>query len=122
MSLTLAHVFLLCVFALLLATGQVLFKVGADRVPTLRSLGDLPSLASSLSLWAAFLLYIGASLLWIYLLQRVPLSRAYAFASLAFILVPLFAWQVFGESLGPRYLVGAACIMVGVYLTGTATH
>ncbi len=121
MTLTFTQVLLLGMFTLLLSTGQILFKVAADKLPPLRALNDTPALALSPSLWLAFLLYFGSALLWVYLLQRVPLSRAYPFVSVAFVIVPLVAWQLFGESLGPRYLMGAACIVVGVYLTGTAS-
>ena len=110
----LGQILLLTSFALLLSLGQILFKRGADSVPPIAGLGDLPALAASPVLWLAVGLYGGATLLWIYILQQVPLSRAYPFAALGFVLVPLFAWSLFGEALGLPYLVGALLIVAGI--------
>ena len=108
------EIILLVVFALLLSLGQILFKHGADSTPRIDSLGSLPSLAAYPSIWAAIGLYAVTTLLWIYLLQQVPLSRAYPFAALGFVLVPLFAWAIFGEPLTLTYGLGALLIVGGV--------
>jgi len=105
-------------FSLMLAAGQVLFKVAA--LASMRPDGtglSLPALLQVPSFWIALLLYGTATLLWIYLLQSVPLSRAYPFAALGFLFVPLMAMMVFGEKLTATYGVGVALIMAGILVT-----
>jgi len=106
-----ALVFLVVLFAL----GQVLFKKAA------LSGGDGEFLRGLLTVWtlAALILYGLATLLWIWILQTVPLSIAYAFTSLAFILVPIVAHVVFGEALSIKYAIGCGLIVMGVIITST---
>jgi drug/metabolite transporter (DMT)-like permease len=108
----------LSAFSTLLATGQILFKRGADTAPPLRGLGDFAQLAGNLYVWAALALYGGGTLLWIYLLQQIPLSRAYPFAALGFVLVPIFAWLLFDDMITLRYVAGTLLILIGICLTG----
>ncbi|MBV8168815.1 MAG: EamA family transporter [Alphaproteobacteria bacterium] len=110
----------LSVFAFLLATGQILFKRAAESGPPLRGLAEIVGLAGNLYVWSALLVYGFATLYWIYLLQQVPLTRAYPFAALSFVLVPLFAWLIFGDAVTLRYAGGVALIVLGVYLSGFA--
>jgi drug/metabolite transporter (DMT)-like permease len=110
----------LCAFAVLLAAGQILFKRAADSNPPLRQVADVFGLAGNLYAWAALVLYGAATLYWIYLLQQIPLSRAYPFAALSFVLVPAFAWIVFGDTITLRYVGGVGLIVLGMYLSGVA--
>ena len=60
----------------------------------------------------------GLSMLsWIYVLQYLPVGRAYMFVSSAFILLPLLSHYFFGEQLGGRFFIGALFIIAGVILT-----
>ena len=107
-------------FALLLAAGQILFKSAALSLPTIRTFSDLTSTLQIPVLWLAFLLYGAATLLWIYLLQTVPLSRAYPFAALGFVLVPAAGVLLFNEKVGLSYVGGAALIVSGLLITARA--
>lgn len=104
-------------FALMLAAGQLLFKLTAERAPVIRGLGDLRHLLAEPMLWLALVLYGVATLLWIFLLQRVALSQAYPFAALGFVLVPIGAAVLFGERLTASLLIGTAFIVVGICVT-----
>jgi undecaprenyl phosphate-alpha-L-ara4N flippase subunit ArnE len=110
----------LSAFALLLAAGQILFKRAAESGPPMRGLTEIIGLAGNPWVWAALTVYGGATIYWIYLLQQVPLTRAYPFAALSFVLVPGFAWLMFGDVVTLRYACGVALIVVGVYLSGFA--
>ena len=105
-------------FALILAVGQLLFKLTAERSPIIERFADLRHLLSDPMLWLALVLYGLATLLWVFLLQRVPLSYAYPFAALAFVLVPFGAAAFFGERLSGGVWVGTTLIVVGVCVTG----
>lgn len=107
----------LVLFAVLLATGQVLFKLAARQAPVVRQLSDLWGLFQSHWLWLALFLYGLATVLWVLLLQRVPLSRAYPFAALGFVLVPAAGVFIFAEKVSALYIVGTAMIIVGIFIT-----
>ena len=105
----------------LLSAGQALFKKSALSVkkePTISF--DVFTLFLVPSFWIAIFLYGTATLLWIYLLQTVPLSRAYPFAALGFVIVPCLAVILFGEKLSAYYLIGAMFVMIGVTITSRA--
>ena len=100
----------LVLFSLMLACGQVLFKVAA------RGAG-VAAIVGSPALWGALLLYAGSTVLWVWILTRVPLARAYPWSALGAVLVPLLAVLVLGEAVRPLFWVGAALIGLGVVLT-----
>lgn len=99
----------------ILAIGQILFKRAADDLSA-RGGFTLDALASSPWLVAAVAFYALATLLWVWVLMRVPLSRAYPFVLLAAPLVPLWSWWHLGESLGLRYVAGALLVVAGLAL------
>ena len=66
------------------------------------------------SFYAACLLYAGATVLWVWLLTHIPLSAAYPFVGLSFIVVPVASWWFLGEPLGLRYWTGIGLIVAGV--------
>ena len=81
-----------------MAGGQLLFKAGgaaaAGRAPLAeRMLG----LAQNGMFVAALALYLALSVLWVWILSFTPLSRAYPFVALAFVITPLLGGLVFGE-------------------------
>jgi undecaprenyl phosphate-alpha-L-ara4N flippase subunit ArnE len=104
---------LLIGFAALMASGQMLFKVAADAG------ADRPMPQALLNGWllAAVILYGAATLLWVYILRSTPLSAAYPFAALSFVLVPVGAWALLGEALSWRYGLGMLLIICGILLT-----
>ena len=83
--LALSQVALLIAYATGMAGGQVLFKAAALRyLPD----GTVAERAVSLVFNAYFLgavaLYVALTVLWVWLLTFIPLSRAYPFVALAF--------------------------------------
>ena len=106
------------VFALLILTpviiagGQVLFKQagvrGADA-PFVQTVFDPLFIA-------AVTLYGVATLMWVYVLKTVPLSFAYTFMALSYVLVPLLAVAFLGETLNWRYGAGALLIIAGLLI------
>jgi multidrug transporter EmrE-like cation transporter len=101
---------LLVAFALLLSTGQVLFKQAAV-------VGNgKPFHLTLFNGWvaAALVLYAIATGLWVWVLRTTPLSVAYPFVALGFILVPLAAHYLFAEPLDARYAIGVTLIIAGL--------
>jgi len=54
------------------------------------------------------------------ILMTVPLSRAYPFVALAFVLVPAAGYLFFHESITLRYALGTALIVIGVAVAARA--
>ena len=103
----------------ILAGGQVLFKLASAQLVIGNGTGPLLRSFVSAPMVAALVLYAAATLLWVYLLHGVPLSRAYPFMALAFAFVPLLSWIVFGDALDLRYAFGVTLILCGLYLAVT---
>lgn len=103
---------LLVAFAL--AAGQILFKVAAMAMPPIRGFRDVALAAQIPVLWLALIVYGSATLFWIYMLQTVPLSRAYLFAALAFLIVPVCGILFFGERFSMGLVIGGALITIGL--------
>lgn len=68
------------------------------------------------SVWAAIVGYIAMFVLWIDILKRVPLSRAYLITAVIYVPVTLGAWLIFGEDISALRGLGIAAIMMGVVL------
>jgi drug/metabolite transporter (DMT)-like permease len=110
------NVTILFAYSLGMSVGQVLFKLAANRVKQ----GDPGTFGLSLLttgyFYAAVVLYGVLSVLWVWILTRVPLSQAYPFIVLAFVFTPAFGVLLFGESLNVTYLASLALILSGLGL------
>ncbi len=107
----------LILFSLTLAGGQLLFKRAAQAIAGVPVPGLPAALATDTAFWAALALYGGSTLLWVWILSRVPLSQAYPWAALGAVIVPLAATLLFGETVRPIFWFGAALIAAGIVLT-----
>jgi drug/metabolite transporter (DMT)-like permease len=107
---------ILVLYSLGMSGGQVLFKLAANgaRARAGERDGFLASLFGAWHFYASIALYGVLTVLWIWLLTRIPLSRAYPFVILTFVLTPALAAVLFGESLGPWYFAGLALILAGL--------
>ena len=112
--------FVLCLLcALALSIGQILIKLAA------RQLEEQSLTASFLaSAWkngfllSAVLVYGAATILWVWLLRRVPLTVAYPFTALAFVLVPIASFFLLEEPLSTRLILGSLLIVAGIAVAG----
>ena len=104
---------LLCV--VLLAAGQMLFKVAAAQWRI-----DGWSWATGrgfLSPAMVLALFLGlTTILWVFILRAVPLSAAFPIYALVFVLVPVAAHLLLGEPRSWNTLVGSGIIMLGVFI------
>lgn len=97
---------------LLLSLGQVLFKAASMQI-----VPGQPMSWVSLPLLGALAIYGIATLMWLLVLSRVPLSFAFPFYGLAFLLVPVLAALLLGEALRWPVLLGGAVILCGIAIT-----
>jgi drug/metabolite transporter (DMT)-like permease len=107
---------LVCVIAI--SFGQILFKTVSIEV---QKTGTWFSETVLLYAGSALVLYGGATLLWIYLLRFVELSRAYPVMAMSFVIVPIFSSWLFGDRLSGAYLGGVLLITVGVIVIARAS-
>lgn len=98
---------------LLLVAGQTLWKIGLERAGGLR-LDNLAQVLFSPWILLGIALYGLATVLWLYVLSRLPLSLAYPLQSIAFILGLVVAALLFQESVPLTRWLGAAIIMGGI--------
>jgi drug/metabolite transporter (DMT)-like permease len=120
MSWSLRQLLELLSFPVAIAAGQILFKRAASQITPGGGMSSILELARLPSMWVAITLYAGATLLWVRILTTVPLSRAYPFVALAFVLVPAAGYLFFQENITFRYAVGTALIIVGVAVAARA--
>ena len=69
--------------------------------------------------YMAIFLYSLATLFWLYILQKVPLSIAYPFTATTMIWVPLIANIFFAERLTYSYWMGIILIVSGIAIIGS---
>ncbi|CNE89509.1 4-amino-4-deoxy-L-arabinose-phosphoundecaprenol flippase subunit ArnE [Yersinia nurmii] len=104
---------LLLMVSLLTCAGQLCQKQAAQIWAT-----DQPRRRAHTVRWlatAVLLLGLGM-LLWLRLLQHLPLSIAYPMLSFNFVLVTLASRFFFGETVGVRHWLGIVAIMLGILL------
>ena len=125
--LSIIHIVQLILFALMMSTGQFLFKKTAISIETINSpipvsFGLIDGLFRALHVpwfYMAIFLYSLATLFWLYILQKVPLSIAYPFTATTMIWVPLIANIFFGERLTYSYWMGILLIVSGIAIIGS---
>ena len=102
--------------AFILGFGQLFFKIAAERLVVGRGLAALVWSMVGWPMATVLTLYAIATVLWVYLLHGLPLSRAYPFIALVFAFVPLLSWIVFRDALDLRYGIGLVLMVAGLYL------
>jgi len=113
-NLSLPVLSLLLATPFMIAIGQVLFKVTSQRL--VDNEGKFYTVLFDPVMIAALAIYGSATLLWIYVLKTVPLSYAYSFMAMTFVLVPIMAYFWLGDAITLRYAGGAACIITGLLI------
>lgn len=102
---------------LLIAVGQVLFKMVSLRLADTSGFFDNlfrmtidPIFITSLAIYGV------GTILWIFVLKDVPLALAYSFMALTFVFVPVLAKLFLHEALPPKYIIGTVLILAGLMI------
>lgn len=99
--------------------AQVLFKVLSSRIT---GIADIFRHRNHFLLFMAIaVMYAASVFLWISALRYFPLSVGYLYNALAFILVPLAAHYLLGETIGVYQLLGGGLIICGIVCANTAS-
>lgn len=107
----------LSVFTLVLASGQLLFKRVGLSIRGLSAPTAAATLLREPALYVALATYGAATILWIWILARVPLVQAYPWVAVGVIIVPLLSSHFLGERIAPLFWVGATLVAAGLMLT-----
>jgi drug/metabolite transporter (DMT)-like permease len=111
----------LVVFTLVLSGGQLLFKKLGLAIRGQPLADGLWLIIRLPILYIALTLYGLATVLWIWILSRVPLAKAYPWIAVGVVIVPLIGWSYFGERLGPLFWLGVVLIFAGMLLVQQAS-
>jgi multidrug transporter EmrE-like cation transporter len=105
------------------AVGQIAMKTGMNRVKT--SLGgsvspvkSLPRVFSDLFVLFGVGIYVLSTVLWLWVLSRVPLSFAYPCISVSYIIIIVAGKWVFKERIDGWKIAAIILILAGVIALG----
>lgn len=107
---------LVCVLGI--SIGQVLFKLASPFFPQTITFSTLVAFVFNKYLFSAFVIYGIATFLWVYALKLVPLSVAYPFMALAFVIVPILGVLFLNEPFNIRTVFGTSLIIAGILVIG----
>jgi drug/metabolite transporter (DMT)-like permease len=106
------------------AFGQLIIKARALAFTTAHGpRGKLVYLAAMFvdpGIWVGLGAAGAASVCWVLAVQRLPLSFAYPFMALTFLLVPSLSAVLFREAISPWQAVGLVAIVAGVVLNSAS--
>ena len=113
---------LLSIVAASLAGGQYFFRRAGGEIRGLQLNEAASTLIVYPGFYIALALYGCATILWIFVLSRVPLMLAYPWIAAATIAVPFIGKIAFGERVGPMFWPGFGLIVVGLCMTQIGTR
>jgi multidrug transporter EmrE-like cation transporter len=117
---------LLLAWALLITVetlGQVSLKFAGTRVGAFELSRHSILLALSTPwLWLGLACYLGQFVIWMRILEKSALSRAFPTSAIAFVAIMLASWAVFSDPMGWEKILGSAIIVAGILLLGGDAH
>ena len=102
---------------LFLVAGQLVWKMGLHQQGGMHLNNMLTVMFSPLVL-LGISFYGIATILWLFVLSRLPLSLAYPMQSLAYVIGIIAAWSIFGETVPLNRWIGTGIILIGVVIIG----
>lgn len=103
-----------------IALGQILFKYAAQQLQIDAGQTYEQLLRDNIYPFGLVLLactlYLISTVAWVQALRTVPLSIAFMFNSLAFVLVPAAGFLLFGEQMPKYFFPGLLMIICGILL------
>jgi drug/metabolite transporter (DMT)-like permease len=98
----------------LLVSGQLLWKVSADKIENF-DINSISTLVVSPYFLSGAFLYVIATFIWIYILSKIPFSVAYPMQSLSYVIGMILAYLIFKETIVNHQWFGAGLIVLGVF-------
>lgn len=105
----------------ILVSGQFLWKYGMEKQEdAFSSIFSVVRLFFTPYIFTGLVMYGLATVLWLFILTKIPLSTAYPLQSLAYIIAVFGAFFIFGEAVTVWKIAGVLLIMIGVSLIGVS--
>jgi drug/metabolite transporter (DMT)-like permease len=118
----LSSVLLILLSISIAVTGQILLKIGIDRIGV-NGIGSTKALISLFSgiikspmVLTGLFLYFISEAIWLVILSTVDLSFAYPFIGLSYVLVLILSRFILKEEVNPIRWIGAFIITTGVVI------
>lgn len=100
-----------------LVFGQTAWKYGLQNIQLHGSMiNKFFQIVFSPLILIGFVLYILATVIWMYLLSKLPLSFLYPLQSIAYVFALFVAFYLFKEQIPLTRWIGTGVILIGVYL------
>jgi len=113
------YVLMILANTLILVAGQFLWKMGMTKNEhSFGSVIDIIKILFSPYILSGLVMYGAATILWLFILTKVPLSVAYPLQSFAYIISIFGAFFLFNEPITVWKVVGVLLIMLGVSVIG----
>ncbi|MDP9137893.1 MAG: EamA family transporter [Pseudomonadota bacterium] len=112
-----AHLIILAVVPLVIAVGQILFKLVSTGQAEVRSVSGSLVYIADWRLWLALILYGSATFAWLAAIRKIPINQAYMFMALSYVYLPVISWAVLGERFSLAQAAGLALILAGLYFS-----
>jgi len=106
--------FLFFIGVLITSTAQLLLKTGVNQLNLLLSPKIILQILTNKFLFLGFLLYGIGSIMWLFIIKKLPISIAYPAVSVSYIIVILSSYFLFKEPLTVNKIIGGVLIMSGI--------
>ena len=95
----------------MIALGQVFWKLGTNQTGA-----GAPIMKTIMNVWFILgcIMLLASSVVWILALQRVDLSYAFPFQSLAYVFIFIFSIFLFKEQATPMKIIGTLLVISGI--------
>ncbi|KAA6338206.1 putative 4-amino-4-deoxy-L-arabinose-phosphoundecaprenol flippase subunit ArnF [termite gut metagenome] len=98
------------------AIAQYSLKIGVNSLTGKKDIGMLvKSVIFNIHILTGLFLYTIGAILWLYVLSKFELSKAYPLASLGYVFSTIIGYLLLNESLSIYRLLGIGFIITGVY-------
>ena len=95
----------------------MMFKMAAIRIAPAASIVERALLLFQDPLFLCTMTtYLALSLIWVWILTFIPISRAYPFLALAIACTPIVGGLIFNEPITLRLVIGLLIIVVGLFV------
>jgi multidrug transporter EmrE-like cation transporter len=119
-----ASLVLILVSVVFAVSGQLTLKSAMDNIPPIgarqvKTPGETISrVARQPRLWVGLFLFGVSAIFWLVVLTRLPLSVAYPFVGLTYIIVVFWSRYVLGETVPPLRWLGVGLVALGIAVVG----
>lgn len=104
------------------SSAQLLLKAGMTSPAVQRAMAAaepgriIAAIATTWMIYAGLFFFAASVMLWLFALARLPLSVAYPFASMGFVITAVGSAFLLGENISPVQIIGTVLIVLGCLL------